>query len=132
MSDQERFDPKTQTIKYVLRDAPPPPVKQTEVSGNPATLQLPTDRYGLTSAVRKEVLIAAGRLRGHAEKTELLELTLVTLLKHIRARKANDIAFKEKMHEHYRNMRANVASNPTDKPVKTETKEEKEPTNVKA
>lgn len=62
------------------------------VPANPADLKFPTDKWGFTSGIRKEVLRAAAAVRGADEKHELLVMTLAILIQHIHARKAKDAA----------------------------------------
>lgn len=62
---------------------------------NPALLEFPTDTWGFTSGVRKEVLKAASSVRGQADKHLLLIGTLQVLIAHIKARYEPDIAARE-------------------------------------
>jgi hypothetical protein len=61
-----------------------------KVGTNPATLEFPTDKWGFTSAVKKEILKAAGSVKGQDDKHDLLLATLVILVTHIKARKDKD------------------------------------------
>lgn len=60
------------------------------VSANPADLKFPTDKWGFTAGVRREVLRAASSVRGQDEKHDLLVMTLAILIQHIHARKPKD------------------------------------------
>lgn len=57
-----------------------------EVSVNPAELKFPTDRWGFTSAIRREVLKQAATVRGQKDKHDLLVGTLAILIAHIQKR----------------------------------------------
>ena len=57
---------------------------------NPATLVFPTDRWGFTSGIKREVLKAASTVRGQDDKHALLVGTLAVLIAHIKKRKAKD------------------------------------------
>lgn len=57
-----------------------------QVSANPALVQFPTDRWGFTSAVRREVLKQAAMVRGQKDKHDLLVGTLAILLSHVQKR----------------------------------------------
>lgn len=61
-----------------------------KVTDNPAKLEFPTDRWGFTSAIKKEVLKGAGSVRGHEDKHDLLLGTLMVLITHIKMRKDKD------------------------------------------
>ena len=63
---------------------------------NPATLVFPQDKWGFTSALKKEILKAAGSVKGQDDKHDLLLGTLVVLVTHIKARKDKDAADKVK------------------------------------
>jgi hypothetical protein len=69
------------------------------VGTNPAALQFPQDRWGFTSAIRKEVLKAASAVKGQEDKHNLLLSTLLVLITHIKARKDADAANRQKFHE---------------------------------
>ena len=64
----------------------------SKVTANPATLEFPTDPWGFTSKLRKEVLQAASMVRGQDDKHDLLVGTLAILITHIKARKDRDEA----------------------------------------
>ena len=86
---------------------PPSTVEQVKeliakTGANPALLEFPTDQWGFTSGVRKEVLRAASSVRGQADKHLLLIGTLQVLIAHIKARyepdqaaRANELAFRD-------------------------------------
>jgi len=86
---------------------PPSTVEQikaliAKTGPNPALLEFPTDTWGFTSGVRKEVLKAASSVRGQDDKHLLLIGTLQVLLAHIKARyepdkaaRADEVAFRE-------------------------------------
>lgn len=67
-----------------------------KVGTNPAKLEFPQDRWGFTSAIRKEVLKAASAVKGQDDKHDLLLSTLLVLLTHIKARKDADAANRQK------------------------------------
>lgn len=56
------------------------------VSANPAELEFPTDRWGFTSGIRKEVLKMAATVKGQKDKHDLLVGTLAILVAHIQKR----------------------------------------------
>lgn len=59
---------------------------------NPAELQFPTDRWGFTSGIKKEVLKAASTIRGQQDKTDLVISVLAVLIQHIKLRQSQDAA----------------------------------------
>lgn len=65
-----------------------------QVTDNPAKLVFPTDRWGFTSEVKKAILKAAGSVRGHEDKHDILLATLVVLVTHVKLRKDKDVAEK--------------------------------------
>lgn len=67
-----------------------------KVGTNPAKLEFPQDRWGFTSAIRKEVLKAASAVKGQDDKHNLLLSTLLVLLTHIKARKDADTENRKK------------------------------------
>lgn len=70
-----------------------------KVGTNPATLEFPTDKWGFTSAVKKEILKAAGNVKGQDDKHDLLLATLVILVTHIKARKDKDQVDRQKHYD---------------------------------
>ena len=60
------------------------------VGTNPAKLQFPTDKWGFTTKLKKEILLAASNVRGQDDKHDLLIGTLAILITHIKARKDSD------------------------------------------
>ncbi len=67
-----------------------------DVGTNPAKLRFPTDKWGFTTKLRKEVLLAASSVKGQDDKHDLLIGTLAILITHIKARKDSDAAIKAK------------------------------------
>lgn len=61
---------------------------------NAAKLEFPTDQWGFTSGLKKEVLKAASAVQGQTDKHDLLVGTILVLLAHIKARKDDDAAFR--------------------------------------
>lgn len=61
---------------------------------NPAKLPFPVDKWGFTSAIKKEILKAASTVQGNDEKNELLLNTLVVLVTHIKLRQIKDKELK--------------------------------------
>lgn len=61
-----------------------------KAGSNPSALEFPTDKWGFTSKVRKEVLLAAQNVRGQDDKHLLLLGTLLVLTAHIKARLPGD------------------------------------------
>lgn len=63
--------------------------KRVEMPGtdlaNPSNLVFPTDRFGLTTDIRKAVISAARKVGGDAAKVKLIEETLHVLRKHVQA-----------------------------------------------
>lgn len=83
--------------------APIPPVYMDQlkallekVGTNPATLEFPTDKWGFTGRIRREVLLAASQVHGQDDKHDLLIGTLAVLMKHIKVRKDSDAALRAK------------------------------------
>lgn len=60
--------------------------------GNSGLLEFPTDRKGLTSAVKSAMISAASRLNGDKEALELLKATVTVCLKHAEARCEQHVA----------------------------------------
>ena len=63
------------------------------VPSNPKLIEWPLDRHGFTSGLRKEGLLAAGRIGTDREKQKLALITLAILTKHIQNRMKADEAF---------------------------------------
>jgi hypothetical protein len=85
----------TQTIKYTQIKA-----LLANVSDNPAKLEFPTDKWGFTSGIKKEVLKAASTVRGQQDKHDLLTATIAVLLQHIKVRLDKDrIAQEQRLAE---------------------------------
>jgi len=63
-------------------------------TANPAELTFPTDKWGFTSQIKKEVLKAASSVRGQDDKHDLLIGTLSVLIRHIQLRKDSDKALE--------------------------------------
>ncbi len=61
-----------------------------QVTDNPAKIVFPTDRWGFTSKIKKEILLAASAVKGQPDKHDLLLGTLVVLITHIKLRKEKD------------------------------------------
>ena len=64
--------------------------KETKVSANPAMVEFPLDRWGMTSELRKAGIRAAQSVRGDPEKQALLVATLRVLAQHSAARVNSD------------------------------------------
>jgi hypothetical protein len=82
--------PKTNTVEPVAYTDIKTWVAKTGT--NPAELQFPTDRWGFTSNIKKEVLKAASTIRGQQDKTDLVIAVLAVLLQHIKLRQPVDAA----------------------------------------
>lgn len=85
----EPLTPKRLTVSPITDDG----IKAliANVSDNPAKVEFPTDKWGFTSAIRKEVLKAASNVKGNEEKHNLLLGTLAILCQHIMVRKEGDL-----------------------------------------
>lgn len=68
-----------------------------QVTDNPAKIVFPTDRWGFTSKIKKEILYAASQVKGQTDKHDLLLGTLVLLITHIKLRKDKDVK-ERKLH----------------------------------
>lgn len=66
-----------------------------KATANPALLEFPTDKWGFTSGIKKEILKAASTVRGQDDKHDLLVGTLAVLIRHIQLRKASDKATED-------------------------------------
>lgn len=66
-----------------------------KVGTNPATLEFPTDRWGFTSGIKREVLKAAATIKGQDDKEALITAVLAILLQHIRVRHQSDKELQE-------------------------------------
>lgn len=66
-----------------------------DVSKNPALIEFPRDQWGMTTAMRRHSLQAAGSIRGDRDKLEVFLGTLQVLAKHVQARLADDMAARE-------------------------------------
>ena len=75
------------SLKYLIQ----------EVSANPAELKFPTDKWGFTSGVRREVLKMASTVRGQKDKHDLLVGTLAILIAHIQKRLPVDAELQAKV-----------------------------------
>lgn len=80
----------TVTITYdLIKEA----VKKA--TANPVKMEFPQDKWGFTSQIKKEVLKAAGTVRGQQDKHDLLVATLAMLLQHIKLRLEPDRALQQ-------------------------------------
>lgn len=66
-----------------------------EVSSNPALLQFPTDRWGLTKDLKKAVTQLTSRIAGDPAKKELADAVFKVLMEHYEIRFKQDKAYKE-------------------------------------
>lgn len=57
---------------------------------NPAQLEFPTDKWGFTSNIKKEVLKACATIKGQQDKTDLVTAVLAVLLKHVQLRQVEE------------------------------------------
>lgn len=64
---------------------------------NPTTLSFPTDVYGMTKDLRKDMLTISSRIKGDEAKLQLLKDTLSLCMKHVMARFAEEKAAREKV-----------------------------------
>jgi hypothetical protein len=101
---QHRTSVPDNTAPHTLPAIPPVTVDGlkellAKVGTNPAQLEFPTDKWGFTSAVRKEVLKAASTVYGQDDKHDLLIGTLAILIRHVQTRKAADKLVREKRFE---------------------------------
>ena len=88
-----------QTIAKQTNDVEVVPVQDikywvAKVGTNPAALEFPTDRWGFTSGIKKEVLKAASTIKGQDDKEALITAVLAILLQHIRVRHKSDKALQ--------------------------------------
>lgn len=74
-------------------------VKDTLPSSNPATLTFPTDRYGMTTDLKKSFTAMVSRIAGDPAKKKLADDTLDVLLQHLDIRFKSDVAYKIKLAE---------------------------------
>lgn len=84
-------DNKPKPVQPVPAQTPAPstpvPAPKSEVNfSNPSTIVWPTDRFGLTSQLKRECLSIASRIGGDKDKLDLFHVTLELMLKHIHAR----------------------------------------------
>jgi hypothetical protein len=80
----------TEVAKQVQETPAVTPV--TSVSANSALVEWPRDEWGSLSALRKELLLAAGNIRGQDDKQEVFLNTLKTAALHAIARFSGDKA----------------------------------------
>ena len=79
-----------------------------EVSTNTALLVFPADKWGYTSKMRKELLLAAGSIKGQPDKAKLYLQTLDLIRAHVIARFALDKETRAQIGkdaEHYASLR---------------------------
>lgn len=84
----ETIEPKTNDVEQVEYKDIKYWVKQAGT--NPAALKFPTDKWGFTSGIKKEVLKAASTVRGAQDKTDLILSVMAVLMQHIKLRQAVD------------------------------------------
>ena len=58
----------------------------SKVPTNPAFLEWPTDKHGVTSDLKKHALAAIGKIKGNKERHDLVMFTLGVLAKHAMTR----------------------------------------------
>jgi hypothetical protein len=66
-----------------------------DVSDNPMLVKWPRDRWGTTTALKKEVLAAASTVRGNQDKHDILLNTLAVAIAHIQKRRQKDVRARE-------------------------------------
>ena len=70
-------------------------IAKAESTSNPALLEFPTDKWGFTSGIKKEVLRVASTIRGKDDKHAILVQTMAVLAAHIKGRLQLDKAHAE-------------------------------------
>lgn len=68
-----------------------------KASANPAHLDFPSDRWGLTKDLRKAIVSTASRVAGSEDKKRLVDETLKIGLAHIEAKFERDHEYKTKL-----------------------------------
>jgi hypothetical protein len=79
-----------------------------QVTANPGLLDFPQDKWGYTSKMRKEMLLAAGSIKGQPDKAKLYLQTLDLIRAHVLARYALDKDVRAQVGkdaEHYASLR---------------------------
>jgi hypothetical protein len=61
-----------------------------DVSDNPMQVKWPRDKWGITTALKKEVLMAGGSVRDNQEKHDTLLNTLAVAIAHVQKRRLKD------------------------------------------
>lgn len=61
-------------------------IAKAESTSNPAQIEFPTDKWGFTSGIKKEVLRVASTIRGKDDKHAILVMTMAVLAAHIKGR----------------------------------------------
>ena len=74
----------------------------SEVSGNPAAVAWPTDRQGVTSALKRALIGSGNRINGQSYKLDLVLETLKIGEAHIRARYENQVRLNTDQDESYK------------------------------
>lgn len=92
------LDPEGKPIRGL---APTKPRKRIEHSGtmkhNRAMLEFPTDRWGLTGAVKKEVINMASRIAGDPLKYKLAQEVMAVLQEHLELKFEVDQQYRERV-----------------------------------
>lgn len=95
----ETIEPKTNDVEHVPYNQIKDWVART--TANSAELQFPTDKWGFTSGIKKEVLKAASTIRGQQDKTDLVMAVMAILMQHIRLRQKPDQELQAVRQERY-------------------------------
>ena len=86
VAEQVQETPAVTSAEPVAAPAAPIAPNVTGVSANSALVEWPRDEWGSLSALRKELLLAAGNIRGQDDKQEVFLNTLKTAALHAIAR----------------------------------------------
>lgn len=92
VAEQVQETPAVTSAEPVAAPAAPIAPNVTGVSANSALVEWPRDEWGSLSALRKELLLAAGNIRGQDDKQEVFLNTLKTAALHAIARFSGDKA----------------------------------------
>jgi len=90
VAEQVQETPAVTSAEPVAASAAPIAPNVTGVSANSALVEWPRDEWGSLSALRKELLLAAGNIRGQDDKQEVFLNTLKTAALHAIARFSAD------------------------------------------
>ena len=81
-------------------------IRKAESTSNASLLEFPTDKWGFTSGIKKEVLKVASTIRGKDDKHMILVQTMAVLMAHIKGRLTLDKEHEEKRQEQIKKLDA--------------------------